>query len=155
MESMRNKTMYCVLGDKVLRCDVKKKLEGFSLCRVGTAQKEQRVPNECVFQNEGAAREFLKQKRRNKSQEQVQVSSAMDKCNEIYQRLLEETGIDVRLIDRQWTVSAAHKHAVSLKKTMGNKPELHDKKVSKAFQVAPPKKQSASPKYHPGNKNKR
>ena len=134
--------MYCVVGEKVLPCEVKKRDERVSLCKVGAAKKEQRVANNCLFPSEEAAREFLKKKRKAKVEENKQVVSNVEKCNALYDELFKETGIEVRMIDRQWTVSMATKHIGSLKKKLADKPEMHGKNVSKAFHCAPSKKES-------------
>lgn len=134
--------MYCVVGEKVLPCEVKKRDERQSLCKVGAAKKEQRVANNCLFGSEEAARQFLKEKRKAKMEENKQVVTNVEKCNALYDELFKETGIEVRTIDRQWTVSMATKHIASLKKKLADKPEMHSKNVSKAFHCAPSKKES-------------
>ena len=134
--------MYCVVGEKVLPCEVIRKDERLSLCKVGAAKKEQRVANNCLFSSEESAREFLKKKRKAKMEENKQVASNVEKCNDLYEELFKETGIEVRMIDRQWTVSMATKHIGSLKKKLADKPEMHSKNVSKAFHCAPSKKES-------------
>ncbi|MEF9959734.1 MAG: hypothetical protein RR448_08465 [Niameybacter sp.] len=134
--------MYCVVGEKVLQCEVKKKDERASVCKVGAAKKEQRVANNCIFASEEVARDFLKKKRKSQIEENNQVVSNVQRCNEMYEELFKETGIEVRTIDRQWTINMATKHIASLKKKIADKPELHAKNVSKAFHGAPSKKDS-------------
>lgn len=134
--------MYCVLGDKVLQCEVKRKDDRMSVCMVGAGAKEQRVPNNCIFLNEQEARELLKKKRRSQQEESQQVANNVQRCKELYEELFNETGIEVRTIDRQWTINMATKHIASLKKKLVDKPEMHAKNVSKAFHAAPSKNES-------------
>lgn len=51
----------------------------------------------------------------NKVNENKQVANAVATCKALYEKLYEETGIEVRTIDRQWTVSSAEKHIIKLK----------------------------------------
>ena len=133
--------MYCVIGEKILRCEVKKKEELSSLCKVGSAQKEQSIANNRLFKTEQEAAQFIKKRKMNKVNENKQVANAVATCKALYEKLYEETGIEVRTIDRQWTVSSAEKHIIKLKRTLLDKPETHDKNVSKSFGIAPnPKK---------------
>lgn len=133
--------MYCVIGEKILRCEVKKKEELSSLCKVGSAQKEQSIANNRLFKTEQEAAQFIKKRKMNKVNENKQVANAVVTCKALYEKLYEETGIEVRTIDRQWAVSAAEKHIMKLKRTLLDKPEMHDKNVSKSFGIAPnPKK---------------
>lgn len=129
--------MYCVIGEKVLRCEVKKKEEMSSLCKVGSAKKEQLIANNRLFQTEGEAANFIKKRKANKVNESTLVANAVETCKALYEKLYEETGIEVRTIDRQWTVTSAEKHIVKLKRTLTDKPETHDKSVSKSFSMVP------------------
>lgn len=135
------KIMYCVIGEKVLRCEVKKKEEMSSLCKVGSSPKEQSIANNRLFKTEQEAAQFIKKRKMNKVNENKLVANAVETCKALYEKLYEETGIEVRTIDRQWTVSSAEKHIIKLKRTLLDKPETHDKNVSKSFGIAPgPKK---------------
>ncbi len=145
--------MYCVIGEKILRCEVKKKEELSSLCKVGSSPKEQSIANNRLFNTEQEAVQFIKKRKMNKVNENKQVAHAVEACKALYEKLYKETGIEVRTIDRQWTVSSAEKHIEKLKRTLLDKPETHDKNVSKSFGMAPkPKKdkkklpQKSSPK---------
>ena len=143
------KTMYCVIGEKILGCEVKKKEELSSICKVGSSKKEQSIANNRLFKTEEEAAQFIKKRKINKMNENKQVAHAVEVCKALYEKLYEETGIEVRTIDRQWTVNAAEKHIMKLKRTLLDKPETHDKNVSKSFGIAPnPKKekQRFSPK---------
>ena len=135
--------MYCVIGEKILRCEVKKKEELSSICKVSSSKKEQSIANNRLFETEEAAAQFIKKRKVNKMNENKQVAHAVEVCNALYEKLYEETGIEVRTIDRQWTVNAAEKHIMKLKRTLLDKPETHDKNVSKSFGIAPnPKKEN-------------
>lgn len=141
--------MYCVIGEKILGCEVKKKEELSSICKVGSSKKEQSIANNRLFKTEEEAAQFIKKRKINKMNENKQVAHAVEVCKALYEKLYEETGIEVRTIDRQWTVNAAEKHIMKLKRTLLDKPETHDKNVSKSFGIAPnPKKekQRFSPK---------
>lgn len=141
--------MYCVIGEKILGCEVKKKEELSSICKVGSSKKEQSIANNRLFKTEEEAAQFIKKRKLNKMNENKQVAHAVEVCKALYEKLYEETGIEVRTIDRQWTVNAAEKHIMKLKRTLLDKPETHDKNVSKSFGIAPnPKKekQRYSPK---------
>ena len=129
--------MYCVIGEKVLRCEVKKKEEMSSMCKVGSSKKEQVISNNRLFETEQAATQFIKNRKVNQKNESKLVISAVEKCTALYEQLYDETGIEVRTIDRQWTVSSAEKHITKLKRTLLDKPETHDKNVSKSFSIAP------------------
>ena len=60
-----------------------------------------------------------------------------------YSKINEETGIEVRTIDREWTVNSAEKHIMKLKRTLLDRPETHGRNVSKSFGMAPePKKEN-------------
>lgn len=131
--------MYCVIGEKILKCEIKQKQEISSICRIGTAKKDQTMSNSRIFNTQPEAEEFLKKKKKNQVNENKQIADSVERCNAIYEALYEETGIQVRTIDRQWTISSAEKHVKTLKKTIGDKPETHDKNVSKSFKSAPPK----------------
>lgn len=128
--------MYCVIGEKVLKCEVKKKEEKSSLCKVGSAKKEQVISNNRLFTTEQEAAQFIKKRKNNRADENKLVSNAVEACMAIYEKLYQETGIEVRTIDRQWTISSAEKHVNKLKKTLSDKPETHDKNVSKSFGIA-------------------
>ena len=135
--------MYCVIGEKILRCEVKKKEELSSICKVGASKKEQSIANNRLFETEEAAAQFIKKRKLNKMNENKQVAHAVEVCKALYEKLYEETGIEVRTIDRQWTVNSAEKHIMKLKRTLLDKPETHDKNVSKSFGIAPnPKKEN-------------
>lgn len=143
--------MYCVIGEKVLRCEVKKKEEMSSLCKVGTAKKEQVISNNRLFQTEEEAAKFIKKRKANKVNESTLVANAVESCKALYEKLYEETGIEVRTIDRQWTVTSAEKHIMKLKKTLTDKPETHDKNVSKSFSMMPSVKKDNKKKFSQGN----
>lgn len=135
--------MYCVIGEKILRCEVKKKEELSSICKVSSSKKEQSIANNRLFETEEAAAQFIKRRKVNKMNENKQVAHAVEVCNALYEKLYEETGIEVRTIDRQWTVNSAEKHIIKLKRTLLDKPETHGKNVSKSFGIAPnPKKEN-------------
>lgn len=135
--------MYCVIGEKILRCEVKKKEELSSICKVSSSKKEQSIANNRLFETEEAAAQFIKKRKLNKMNENKQVAHAVEVCNALYEKLYEETGIEVRTIDRQWTVNSAEKHIIKLKRTLLDKPETHGKNVSKSFGIAPnPKKEN-------------
>ena len=135
--------MYCVIGEKILRCEVKKKEELSSICKVSSSKKEQSIANNRLFETEEAAAQFIKKRKVNKMNENKQVAHAVEVCNALYEKLYEETGIEVRTIDRQWTVNSAEKHIIKLKRTLLDKPETHGKNVSKSFGIAPnPKKEN-------------
>lgn len=135
--------MYCVMGEKILRCEVKKKEEMSSICKMSTSNKEQRVANNRLFETEEEAAEFIKERKKNKANENKQVAHAVEVCKALYERLYEETGIEVRTIDREWTVNSAEKHIMKLKRTLLDRPETHGKNVSKSFGKAPdPKKEN-------------
>lgn len=134
--------MYCVIGEKILSCEVKKSDELFSICKVGGSKKEQSVANNRLFKTEEEAVQSIKKRRINKMNENKQVAHAVEVCKALYEKLYEETGIEVRTIDRQWTVNAAEKHIIKLKRTLLDHPESHGKNVSKSFSIAPnPKKE--------------
>lgn len=135
--------MYCVIGEKILRCEVKKKEELSSICKVSSSKKEQSIANNRLFETEEAAAQFIKKRKLNKMNENKQVAHAVEVCKALYEKLYEETGIEVRTIDRQWTVNSAEKHIIKLKRTLLDKPETHGKNVSKSFGIAPnPKKEN-------------
>ncbi len=129
--------MYCVIGEKVLRCEVKKKEEMSSFCKVGGSKKEQVIPNNRIFNTEEEATKFIKKREAYKSKESTLVASAVEASKALYEKLYEETGIEVRIIDRQWTLALAEKHIAYLKRTLADKPETHDKNVSKSFSYTP------------------
>lgn len=133
--------MYCVIGEKILKCEVKQKQELASICKVGaTNKKDQLISNNRLFKTQPEAEEFIKNRKKNKVNENKQIADSVAACKAIYEALYEETGIEVRTIDRQWTISSAEKHVKLLKKAIGDKPESHHKDVSKSFKTAPPKK---------------
>ena len=135
--------MYCVIGEKILSCEVKKRDELFSICKVGGSKKEQSIANNHLFKTEEEAAQSIKKRKINRMNENKQVAHAVEVCKALYEKLYEETGIEVRTIDRQWTANAAEKHIIKLKRTLLDKPETHDKNVSKSFGIAPnPKKEN-------------
>lgn len=136
--------MYCVIGEKILKCEVKKKDELSSLCKVGSSKKDQMIANNRLFKTEEEANAFINKRKTNKVNENKLVANAVEKCAEIYEKLYQETGIEVRTIDRQWTVNGAEKHVNMLKKKLADKPETHDKNVSKSFHFTPEKKKKDS-----------
>ncbi len=144
--------MYCVIGEKILRCEIKKKEELSSLCKVGSSQKEQNIANNRLFKTEQEAAQFIKKRKMNKVNENKQVANAVVTCKALYEKLYEETGIEVRTIDRQWAVSAAEKHIMKLKRTLLDKPEMHDKNVSKSFGIAPNPKKKLTQKDKSSNR---
>lgn len=139
--------MYCVIGEKILRCEVKKREELSSICRVGSAKSDQVIFNSRLFKTEQEAQEFVGNRKKNKVDERVLVANAVEACTALYEKLYEETGIEVRTIDRQWTISSAEKHVAKLKKTLANKPEMHAKNISKSFNTAPPKRDKKNEKF--------
>lgn len=135
--------MYCVIGEKILSCEVKKRDELFSICKVGGSKKEQSIANNRLFKTEEEAAQSIKKRKINRMNENKQVAHAVEVCKALYEKLYEETGIEVRTIDRQWTVNAAEKHIIKLKRTLLDKPETHGKNVSKSFSIAPnPRKEN-------------
>lgn len=144
--------MYCVIGEKVLRCEVKKKDELMSLCKVGSSTKEQKIANNRLFETEQEAQGFIKKRKANKVDEGTMVANTVQKCKALYEALYQETGIEVRTIDRQWTITSAEKHIAKLKKTLTDKPETHAKNVSKSFSVAPKPKKDYKKSNHKTNK---
>lgn len=66
--------MYCVIGEKILRCEVKKKEELSSICKVSSSKKEQSIANNRLFETEEAAAQFIKKRKLNKMNENKQVA---------------------------------------------------------------------------------
>ena len=133
---MWRRNMYCVIGEKILSCELKKKDELFSICKIGGSKKEQSIANNRLFNTEEEALQSIKKRKVNRMNQNKQVAHAVEVCKALYEKLYEETGIEVRTIDRQWTVNAAEKHIIKLKRTLLDKPETHDKNVSKSFSIA-------------------
>lgn len=145
--------MYGVIGEKVLRCEIKNKGEMSSLCKIGASKKEQSISNNRLFQTDEEARAFIKKRKTNKVNENKLVANAVEKCAALYEKLYEETGIEVRTIDRQWTITAAEKHITKLIRTLSDKPETHNKNVSKSFYIAPDKKRTHKKSESKDNKS--
>lgn len=94
--------MYCVIGDKVLKCDVVEKLESYSWCKIGSSKKNMSIPNTKLFKTEQEGRNYIGKREQHKIDRDKQITNEVIKCNELYDNFYKETGINVRVIDRRW-----------------------------------------------------
>lgn len=110
--------MFCVIGEKILKCEVIEKKEGYAWCKIGSAKKNKSVPYTRLFANEDAAKDYLKSKAKNKAQFNVQIQQEVEKCEAVYQKFFEETGIKVRTIDKKWRLKEAQMDVAQRKKRL-------------------------------------
>ncbi|MGL4362949.1 MAG: hypothetical protein ACRCSG_06780 [Cellulosilyticaceae bacterium] len=108
--------MYCIVGEKILRCEVSEKLENYSWIRVGRSEKGQTVPNNRIFETEESALAFLKKRSKTRVSIDQELSSEINSCKRMYSDFLKETGISVRLIDRLFKVQDVEKQLAHLRK---------------------------------------
>lgn len=120
--------MYCVIGEKVLKCDVIEKQEAYSWCKIGEATKNKSIPNTKLFTTQEQAQKYMKDRDRRKGQQVRQIEEDVKKCKEIYEELYKETGINVRVIDRKFRVADAQKHANKVRKGRAKKEAKNEAK---------------------------
>ncbi|MGL6174641.1 MAG: hypothetical protein ACRC1P_08555 [Cellulosilyticaceae bacterium] len=162
--------MYCIVGEKILRCEVSEKLENYSWVRIGRAEKGQTVPNNRVFETEQAAQAFLVKRGKMRTSIDQELSNEVNACKKLYDAFCEETGITVRVIDRLFKVQDVEKQLAHLRKKY-NKSEAstqtgtktpidsraYSKKPSSQFKTQKVYKDASSntPWYKSDNKKKR
>ena len=108
--------MYCVVGEKVLRCEVSERLENFSWVRIGKSEKGQTVPNNRIFEEEYDAHQFLKNRVIKRVSTDTAVANEVNACKKLYDDFYEETGITVRIIDRLYKSKDVEKQLAHLRK---------------------------------------
>ncbi|MEG1637248.1 MAG: hypothetical protein RR324_07025, partial [Cellulosilyticaceae bacterium] len=99
--------MYCVIGEKILKCDVVEKLDTYSWCKIGASTKNLSVPNTKLFNSEEECRSYIGKREQNKVDKDKQIANEVVKCNELYDNFYKETGINIRVIDRRWKAKEA------------------------------------------------
>lgn len=108
--------MYCVLGEKILKCDVVEKLDTYSWCRIGSSTKNLSIPNTKIFNTEQEGRNYIGKREQSKVDKDKQIAAEILKCNELYDNFYKETGISVRVIDRRWKSKEAKTQIDRLRK---------------------------------------
>lgn len=124
--------MYCIIGDKILRCEVISKQEDTCLCKVGKAGTSKHISNKKLFDTEAAANSFLLKREKNKQDADKKISEDITKCEALYNALFEETGITVRLIDRRFRVKEAESQIAHLRKKYNKRFENQEDKPREA-----------------------
>ena len=118
--------MYCVIGQKVLRCEVSEKLENFSWVRIGKTEKGQTIPNNRIFETEDAARQFIEKRDTLKSAKDKDLLNEIAACKSAYDAFFKETGISVRIIDRLFKINEVEKQIAHLRKKYNKSQEANE-----------------------------
>ncbi len=155
--------MFCVVGQKVLRCEVTEKAENFSWVQIGKSDKKQTVPNNRIFETHEQGQAYIERAAKNKSQAQNDLSQQINTCKRLYDAFEAETGIKVRVIDRCFKPKEVQRQLDHLRKKFNKSEEgmagekAH--KDSRAFSTKPSKsyrdksgEQSATPARTPFKK---
>lgn len=108
--------MYCVIGSKILRCEVREKCSNYSWCKIGDAEKNISIPHNKLFETEEDAALYMEKRDEKKASFVSDISLEVEKCNALYDAFQKETGISVRVIDRKWTSADVTKHLNKLRK---------------------------------------
>lgn len=108
--------MYCVIGEKILKCEVSEKLENYSWVRIGKTEKGQTIPNNRIFETEDAAQRFIQKRNTRKSAIDKDILDEVAACKSAYDAFFKETGISVRIIDRLFRIGDVEKQLAHLRK---------------------------------------
>lgn len=108
--------MYCVIGEKILRCEVVEKLEENSWCKIGSTTKNKSVANTKLFKSEEEARSFLKKRKYENAVKESKIVDEVHACKALYDAFFNETGIVVRVIDRRFKVKEVESQLAHLRK---------------------------------------
>ncbi len=124
--------MYCVIGEKILRCEINEKTENFSWVTIGKTDKKQTIPNNRIFETHEEGEAYIKRKNQNKASSQKQLVDQVHECKRMYQAFERETGISVRVIDRCFKPKEVQKQLDHLRKKYNKSEEgLSGQKASK------------------------
>lgn len=108
--------MYCVFGEKILKCEVVERLEESSWCKIGTTTKNKSISNNKLFKSEEEARSFLKKQKYEKAVKESKIVDEVHECKVLYDDFFNETGIVVRVIDRRFKVKEVESQLMHLRK---------------------------------------
>ncbi|MGL4345290.1 MAG: hypothetical protein ACRCTE_08840 [Cellulosilyticaceae bacterium] len=108
--------MYCVIGSKILWCEVREKCSTYSWCQIGDAVQNKSIPHNKLFKTQEEASAYIEQRDQKKAAFVQDISTEVDKCNALYDAFLQETGICVRVIDRKWSSVEVSKQLAKLRK---------------------------------------
>lgn len=113
--------MYCVIGEKILKCNIIEKQEAYSWCKIGTAEKNKSIPNTKLFSTQEQAQKYIKEKENKKGIQERKIQDEVKGCKELYEAFYKETGINVRVIDRKWHIREAQKQINKIRKSKEKK----------------------------------
>lgn len=108
--------MYCVIGEKILRCEVVERLEESSWCKIGTTTKKKSIANTKLFKSEEEARSFMKKRTYEKAVRESKIVDEVHACKALYESFFNETGIVVRVIDRRFKLKEVESQLAHLRK---------------------------------------
>lgn len=108
--------MYCVIGEKILRCEISEKTENFSWVIIGKSDKKQTIPNNRIFETHEQGEAYIKRKAQTKTALDKQVIDQVYECKRLYAEFEKETGISVRVIDRCFKPKEVKKQLDHLRK---------------------------------------
>lgn len=123
--------MYCVIGEKILKCEVVERLEENSWCKIGTTTKNKSIANTKLFKSEDEARSFIKRRTYEKAVRESKIVDEVRACKDLYEAFFNETGIVVRVIDRRFKLKEVESQLAHLRKKY-NKSEDAGKGTPKA-----------------------
>lgn len=108
--------MFCVIGEKILYCEISEKLENYAWVRIGNSEKGQTIPNNRLFEDEASAAKFIKRKKDNAASKDKELIDEINHCKSLYADFERETGIKVRVIDRLFKAKEVEKQLAHLRK---------------------------------------
>lgn len=108
--------MYCVISDKILKCEIVERLEEHSWCKIGTTTKNKSISNNKLFKSEEEAKSFLKKQKYEKAVKESKIVDEVHACKALYDAFFNETGIMVRVIDRRFKVKEVESQLMHLRK---------------------------------------
>ena len=108
--------MYCVISDKILKCEVVERLEEHSWCKIGATTKNKSISNNKLFKSEEEAKSFLKKQKHEKAVKESKIVDEVHACKALYEAFFNETGINVRVIDRRFKVKEVESQLMHLRK---------------------------------------